>query len=157
MKKRRGLWKRILSLKKSKPDSFPQDPRFPHKQASGQKAETFTQEVLQKRGYKIIHKNLSDKQGEIDLIVQHKGYRGIIVVEIRSCAENSWMRLEDIFSEAKQEQVIRTSKRILTRHQLLQPLMNLRFDAVLVTFDRLGNPARFEHFPNAFEAKEEWF
>ena len=118
---------------------------------SGRAAQRYADRLLRRKGYKIVFRNLSDSNGELDLVARHAAFDGIIVIEVRSCSKNTPLRQEGVFPESKMQQVVQTARRILGKKRLAQ--QGLRFDALIVTLDsESGRPKGMQHYENAFTA-----
>ncbi|NUQ34287.1 MAG: YraN family protein [Planctomycetaceae bacterium] len=129
---------------------------------SGVAAQRFAERALKRQGYRTIARNLADGGGELDLVMRHKGFDGMVVIEVRSYSANTNLRQEEVLPPSKQEQVVSAARRLLPRlakksskdrHQ------GIRFDAVLVKLDATsGRPVSMEHFENAFTStRRDWF
>ncbi|MCC6574503.1 MAG: YraN family protein [Planctomycetes bacterium] len=129
--------------------------RKPHIKGSpqrmaGDKAELFALAQLQREGFSLIERNLSDSRGELDLVGRQNGFDGIVVVEVRSRSEGSPLDPRDTVRGAKKRQVINTARRLLKRRQLdREPV---RFDIVGVWVNAAGEPVKAERFADAFDA-----
>jgi|GEM_PF-6416642 len=137
---------------KDQPDS-PRDDRI----SRGASGERFAERELKRAGCKIIARDVKDKHGQLDLVVRPPE-GGVAVVEVRASKRADQGRDLDMLPHSKQQQVIRTARRLLVSRKLWQRGQNLRFDAVFVQLDERGKAISARHIPNAFQATQrDWF
>lgn len=102
---------------------------------------------LRRRGYRIVERNFSCREGEIDIIARKGGYVVFVEVKLRKNADFAAAR--EFVTRAKQQRIITTASVWLAQSGCeLQP----RFDVIEVYAPR-GAEGRTEinHLRNAFE------
>lgn len=111
----------------------------------GRQGEDAATHYLQRKGMKILARNLSTPVGEIDLVVRHK--RFLIFVEVKTRRGTAFGSPAEAVGPRKQRQIIRTAKWYLNDKgdQGLQP----RFDVIAIIAH--GDTLQIEHIPAAFE------
>jgi putative endonuclease len=123
------------------------------RQELGRRGENEAAQFLSGRGYVVIGRNYRSPHGEIDLIVQDRHNRRMIVfVEVRT---NSAPQFGDPLASVnarKQRQVAKTAQYYLVRHGLENH--EARFDVIGIRWE-LGQ-ARISHIQGAFELPRSW-
>jgi len=115
------------------------------KQETGKRGEQLACRALEKKGYRILHKNYRCRHGEIDLIARHGDY--IVFIEVRSKTGNAFGAPEESLTVAKKNRLTATALDYLTSHHGLPE--NWRIDFVAVEFDPAGGqPSRIEIMEN---------
>jgi putative endonuclease len=117
---------------------------------TGRAAEEHAVQFLRQRGYRILTRNYSCRQGEVDLIAMNADT--IAFVEVRSRTEPA--ALDPLFTvtRRKQQRVIRAAKHYASSHNLWGGHLALRFDVVAVRLLPDGSVSAIEHIENAFHA-----
>jgi putative endonuclease len=98
--------------------------------ASGAKAEALAARYLEKRGARILARNVRYKGGEIDLIAEHAGV--IIFVEVRLRQHANFGGAAGSITTTKQRRIILASRMWLISTGRAYANRNCRFDAVLL-------------------------
>ena len=125
---------------------------------SGRAAQDFAERELLRRGFRIVARNLRDKGGELDLVLRHPAFDGVIVLECRAYNPAGRMRREDVVGLNKQQQVVKTARRLLPRKGIANSRDGLRFDVAIVELDVEGRPSRLDLIENAFTTdRRDWF
>ena len=101
------------------------------KQLLGNQSEDLAARYLQKAGYKIITKNYSCRQGEIDLIAQEKDI--LVFVEVRSKRTQHYGLPIETIDKNKQMKIRKAAVNYL--HQQHKNDCYCRFDVVTVLWD----------------------
>jgi putative endonuclease len=111
----------------------------------GRQGEDAAAQYLQRKGMKILERNLRTPVGEIDLVVRDRNI--LAFVEVKTRRGTVFGSPGEAVGPRKQRQIIRTAKWYLndSPHVKLQP----RFDVVAITV--LGDDLQIEHIPAAFE------
>ena len=102
---------------------------------------------LEAKGYRILERNWSVREGEIDLIAS----RGddLIFVEVRSRRGRSMGAPEESITGRKAAHVRAAAAAYLQQHPESPP--NPRIDAVVIELDAKGRVLRVEQIENAIE------
>ena len=114
----------------------------------GQRSEKYAAKYVRKLGYKILAANLSDRLGELDLIVRDGNV--IVVIEVRSKSDPDPQVAANSVSHAKQKRITEATLRFLTRHKLLG--RTVRFDVLALGWPANAKEPAVLHIKNAFEA-----
>ena len=114
----------------------------------GQRSEKYAAKYVRKLGYKILAANLSDRLGELDLIVRDGDV--IAVIEVRSKSDPDPQVAANSVSHAKQKRITEATLRFLTRHKLLG--RTVRFDVLALGWPANAKEPAVLHIKNAFEA-----
>jgi putative endonuclease len=111
----------------------------------GRQGEDAAAQYLQRKGMKILERNLRTPVGEIDLIVRHG--KELVFAEVKTRRGSFFGSPAEAVGPRKQRQIIRTAKWYLNdnSHSKLQP----RFDVIAITVH--GDKFHIEHIPAAFE------
>jgi putative endonuclease len=107
--------------------------------------EKIASEYLKKRGYHIKEANYRCKEGEIDLIAQHKDY--LVFIEVRTKKSLAFGTPEESITAAKREKLRTLADQYLQTHDNLPQLW--RIDVVAVELNSKGKPSRIELIENA--------
>lgn len=110
----------------------------------GRQGEEAAARYLQRKGMKIIARNLRTPVGEIDLVVRDR--KILAFVEVKTRRGIAFGSPAEAVGPRKQRQIIRTAKWYLNDHphKTLQP----RFDVIAITV--YGDDFQIEHIPDAF-------
>ena len=111
----------------------------------GAVGEKLAKNFLKKKGYRIRQTNFLCREGEIDIVAEHKGY--LVFVEVRTKTGASFGSPEESVTFAKKEKLIATALSYLNSHQNLPD--NWRIDFVGVELDQKGKATRIELIENA--------
>jgi putative endonuclease len=111
----------------------------------GRQGESAAAQYLQRKGMKILERNLRTPVGEIDLIVRDRNI--LAFVEVKTRRGNAFGSPGEAVGPHKQRQIIRAAKWYLNDypHKTLQP----RFDVIAITVH--GEDLQIEHIPAAFD------
>jgi len=132
----------------------PDVPRAAHLE-TGRLAERAAERFLRKAGHRTLARNVTYRQGEVDLVTLERRTETLCFVEVRSRAVAPGraleIRPEETVTLAKRRRVIGAARQFLLDHGWTDRAV--RFDVVAVVFD--GNDRRqpdIRHFPAAFDA-----
>jgi len=117
--------------------------------ALGHKAEGEAARHFRSKGYRILERNFSCKQGEIDLIVFKDGV--VAFVEVRSRTEPAAPDPLYSVNRTKQRRIVRAGQVYVSRHALWREDVTLRFDVVAIRYDEEGKLTGVEHIEDAFQ------
>ena len=116
----------------------------------GSAAEGAAADFLLRRGFKLLARNWTCREGEIDLVM--KDGDTICFVEVRSRTKTGTGHPLATITGPKQRQVVRVAMRYLQTFGLEdQPV---RFDAVGIV--KKDGKIKIDHIPNAFQAPSEF-
>ncbi|GJL53427.1 MAG: UPF0102 protein [Nitrospirales bacterium] len=116
----------------------------------GQTAESLATHYLQKKGYRILHKNVRLPGGELDLIA--KDGSTLVFVEVKARGSDSHGGTLATITEAKKQRLIKLAARYLSRQRLVH--QECRFDVVLCR-QHADDSLEITHIEHAFEVPGE--
>lgn len=114
------------------------------KQEFGSLAEEVAAEYLTKNGYRILHRNVRFRQGEIDLVAK-EGER-IVIVEVKGGVSDPNFSPAMHFDARKQRKLLTLSKLYLSR---FYPRQNARIDLIVV--QRTGTQFQVDHLQDVIQ------
>ena len=114
----------------------------------GRAGEDVAWDHLRRAGYTLVARNLRNRFGEIDLIVERHG--ALVFVEVRGRSGTRFGTPLESVDPRKQRQLSRLAADYLARRRLED--RRARFDVIAVEWQD-GRP-RIEHLENAFEVIE---
>ena len=130
-------------------------PKRTPRQETGREGERAAARFLKKHGYRILARNVTYRQGEVDLVVQEKRSGAVCFVEVRSRATEAGqtpeISPEETVTPAKRRRIVSAAKKFLADRRAAEVLA--RFDVVAIRFtgdDRKHPDVR--HYPGAFDA-----
>lgn len=110
----------------------------------GIKGEKLTAKFLKKNKYKILLRNFTTNDGEIDIIARNNKY--IVFVEVKTRSESSMLSPRFAVDSKKKARIIKTANIFLKKYKTdLQP----RFDVSEVIINNDGK-MEVEYLENAF-------
>ena len=115
-------------------------------QAFGQLAENLAEHMLQKKGYRIVERNLRLAGGELDLIAEKQGT--LVFIEVKARRGNQFGGAPYAITTRKKQQIIKLALCYLSKHGLTNT--QCRFDAILVVGTHEHSP-QVTHIEQAFE------
>ncbi len=121
------------------------DPR----RATGARGEEAVASWYEARGYEVLARNWSCREGELDLVVRDVDGT-VVFVEVKTRAyDDQGVSPEDQVNNIKQHQITKAAKYYLSRYGTVPP--PARFDVVAVVWPENADPL-IRHTPSAFEA-----
>ena len=114
----------------------------------GNRSERAAARYLRRLGCRILTRNYSCPQGELDLVVEDAGC--VVFVEVRSTERVDASRPAASVNFAKQRRLTDLALHYLKKHKLLDAAA--RFDVLAISWPPQQKEPRIEHFRNAFEA-----
>ena len=126
---------------------MPRDRSGPRRRRFGDFGERVAASHLEAKGYAILERNWSTREGEIDLIAS----RGpnLIFVEVRSKRGGAYGTPEESITGRKAAHVRAAALTYIQEHPEAPP--NYRIDAVVIELDAKGRVLRVEQIENAIE------
>jgi putative endonuclease len=126
-------------------------PSGPRRRRFGDFGERVAASHLESKGYKILERNWSVKEGEIDLIVSRD--TDLVFVEVRSRQGRNMGTPEESISGRKAAHVRAAAAMYIQQHPDAPP--NPRIDVVVMELDAKGRVMRVEQIENAIEDEED--
>jgi len=125
--------------------------RFGGRGGPGRRGERAAASHLKRQGYRVIAKNVSNRQGEVDILAEAPDGRTIVIVEVKASAqtEAGSPRPEVHVNRAKQRQLTALATQLARRHRFTD--RPIRFDVMGVDLCD-GKPPVVRHHEGAFEA-----
>ena len=114
------------------------------KQAFGKKGEEIAVEYLENNSYKIIEKNFSCRQGEIDIIAYDLIANELVFVEVKSRNNFSYGSPSDSVNFNKQKHIIKVAEFYVFKNNICD--VAIRFDVVEI----FGEQFEIIHIKQAF-------
>jgi len=111
----------------------------------GAAGEKIARDYLKKKGYRILKQNYRCREGEIDIVAEHK--KEIVFVEVRTKTGNSFGLPAESVGRSKQGKLIAASFHYLNAHTVEQKPWRIDFVGIEMGPD--GRANRIEHLENA--------
>ncbi len=111
----------------------------------GDNAEAYVSGLYRKKGYKIIARNYKTRFGELDVVAQKAD--DVVIIEVKSRAENSLIPIWEAIPQSKQNKVRISATAFLKEMGLLEK--NIRFDAAFI-IHKEGKTLSCDIIENAF-------
>jgi putative endonuclease len=118
---------------------------------TGQVAEQLVSARLADAGWRILERNARTRYGELDIVALDG--RALVFVEVKAGREGAAFGPERpvlAVDTRKQRRVRRLAAAWMAARRDLPPYTEIRFDAIGVTFDRIGRVVDIEHISGAF-------
>ncbi len=116
-----------------------------YRRNTGILGEKLAQELLKKRGYRIVETNYRCQRGEIDIIARHQDF--LVFIEVRSKKSLEFGTPEESITSAKKRRIKAAAFHYLRTHEKLPP--QWRIDVVAMELDYKGGLRRSEIIENA--------
>ncbi|MFZ5467262.1 MAG: YraN family protein [Pseudomonadota bacterium] len=117
------------------------------RRAAGEAGEQLALEHLERRGLRLLARNVHARGGEIDLVMLDGAT--LVFVEVRSRSARGLVGALESVTAAKQRRVLTAARAYLGRHPQ-HASRPCRFDVIGISRD--GGRTTLEWAPNAFEA-----
>jgi putative endonuclease len=114
--------------------------------AFGQSAEDMAEQMLRKKGYRILERNFRVAGGELDLIADDQGI--LVFIEVKARRGQHFGGAPYAITTRKKQQIIKLASCYLSQRDLIN--QNCRFDAILVVGTN-EHPPQVTHIEQAFE------
>jgi putative endonuclease len=114
------------------------------KKILGREGEDRAAQFLKKQGYKILERNYSTPQGEIDLIALHRGE--VVFVEVKTRTNDAYGAPELAVNPRKQQRMVKAALGYIKYKKLHQ--VPCRFDVVAIS---AATEQSIDLIKNAFE------
>lgn len=117
------------------------------KKQLGNRGEIEAARFLQQLGYKILHRQLRSRFGELDLVAVDKDT--IVFVEVKTRSSTDVGHPTEAITPAKQAKMTRSALAFLKRNRWLN--QRARFDVIAIIWPGGDQAPQIQHFLNAFE------
>lgn len=104
------------------------------KQQTGRKGEQLAAEAYQARGYAVLQRNFTTRQGEIDLILEKDGV--LVFCEVKTRKQGALVGPAEAVDQRKRSRMTLAAQRWLQQQCLSEPLMRFDVAEVVVAADR---------------------
>jgi|WetSurMetagenome_2_1015567.scaffolds.fasta_scaffold25240_4 putative endonuclease len=127
------------------------------RQKAGDAGERAAERFLRKAGFRIVARNVTYPEGEVDLVTVEKSTGTLCFVEVRSRKifdgdRGPKITPEESVTPAKRRKVIRAARQFALERKAAD--MVLRFDVVTVRFAADDHaPPDIRHYPGAFDGR----
>ncbi len=121
------------------------------RQRLGKQAESLVAARLRAAGWQLIERNARTRYGELDLVALDG--RTLVFVEVKAGRQGSVFGPERpvlSVTRDKQRRIRRLATAWMGEHRDLPRYVEIRFDAVGVSFGRAGRVVDYEHLEGAF-------
>lgn len=118
----------------------------------GRRSERAAAKFIRKLGYRILAANVSDQQGELDLLALDG--ETLVVVEVRSTSSDHPDALNETAKSVnyrKQKKITEATARFLSSRGLLGKIA-VRYDVLVLAWPERAREPTFRHIPHAFES-----
>jgi putative endonuclease len=118
----------------------------------GKRGERAAAKFLRKLGYRLLAANVSDQQGELDLLALDG--ETLVIVEVRSTSSDRPDALEQTAASVnfrKQKKITEATARFLSHRRLLGRIA-VRYDVLVLAWPEHAREPTFRHIPHAFES-----
>lgn len=118
----------------------------------GRRSERAAAKFIRGLGYRLLAANVSDSQGELDLLALDG--ETLVVVEVRSTSSNRTDAIEETAASVnlrKQRQITEATSRFLARRRLLGRIA-VRYDVLALAWPEGDPEPTFKHIRHAFES-----
>jgi len=117
------------------------------KKLFGNRGERLAARYLRRQGFEILHRQYSNRMGEIDLVARDGST--IVFVEVKTRKSDTAGRPEEAVTFSKQKKLTQLALAFLKRYNLLEH--SARFDVVSIVWPDDGGKPQLTHYRNAFE------
>lgn len=116
-----------------------------YRRNTGILGEKLAQDLLKKRGYRIVETNYRCRRGEIDIVAKHRDF--LVFIEVRSKKSLEFGTPEESITPAKKRRLKAATLHYLQTHEKLPP--QWRIDVVVMELDSEGKLIRAEIIEDA--------
>jgi putative endonuclease len=116
----------------------------------GRLAEKRAEKFLRGRGYKILHRNMRLRHGEIDIVADHKGT--LVFVEVKARSSDEFGTPAEGINEHKRKRLTNLALEYIARYE--DGWRDCRFDVVEVYMSRNGKVKQINLIQDAFDAQD---
>jgi putative endonuclease len=117
------------------------------RQQFGNQGENEAARFLEQLGYRILHRQLRSRYGELDLVALDG--QTIVFVEVKTRGSTSAGHPTEAITLAKQKKITQSALYFLKRKRWLH--QKARFDVISIIWPQGTLPPQIQHYINAFE------
>jgi putative endonuclease len=118
----------------------------------GRRSERAAAKFLRRLGYRLLASNVSDRDGELDILALDG--ETLVIVEVRSTSSERLEAVEETAATVdrrKQKKITDATARFLARRRLLGKVA-VRYDVLVIAWPESAREPAFRHIPHAFES-----
>jgi len=112
----------------------------------GRWGERYSEKFLKRRGLKLLARNFSSRDGEIDLVMVDRD-SSVVFIEVKTRANEQFDSAESAVNYSKKNKLVRTAKLFCGKYGIENRA--LRFDAVIVVLGESAKP-QVRHYQNIY-------
>jgi len=126
------------------------------RQRTGRRGERAAERFLRRHGYRVLARNVTYRQGEVDLVARERASGTVCFVEVRSrrlaAGQDARVEPEATVTLRKRRRVASAARKFLADRRATDEAV--RFDVIAVRFDADGRGRPdVRHYPGAFDAR----
>ena len=118
----------------------------------GRRSERAAAKYLRGLGYRLLAANVSDRDGELDLLALDG--ETLVIVEVRSTSSERPDAMNETAASVdlrKQRKITEATSRFLARRRLLGKIA-VRYDVLVIAWPEAAREPTVRHIPHAFES-----
>ncbi|VTR93703.1 endonuclease : UPF0102 protein PM8797T_28449 OS=Planctomyces maris DSM 8797 GN=PM8797T_28449 PE=3 SV=1: UPF0102 [Gemmata massiliana] len=118
----------------------------------GRRSERAAAKYIRKLGYRLLAANVSDREGELDLLALDG--QTLVIVEVRSTSSDRDDAINQTAASVdlrKQRKITEATSRFLARRRLLGKIA-VRYDVLVIAWPEHAREPTVRHIPHAFES-----
>jgi putative endonuclease len=112
----------------------------------GRWGERYSEKFLKRKGLKLLARNFSSRDGEIDLVMVDRD-SSVVFIEVKTRADEQFDSAESAINYSKKNKLVRTAKLFCRKYGIENRA--LRFDAVIVVVGESAKP-QVRHYQNIY-------
>lgn len=112
---------------------------------TGIKGEQIAENFLQKKSYKILHRNWSSGKMEVDIVAEKNGM--LVIVEVKTRNRTDFGYPEEAVGIKKQGFLKRAAEAYMDEFEMFK---KVQFDVISIIIDNAGNIKEIHHIEDAF-------
>ena len=112
---------------------------------TGNLGETIATEYLKNNKYKIIERNFSSKEGEIDIIAKEN--KELVFIEVKTRKNIKYGKPIDAVNYIKQKHILKVAEYYIYKNKIKN--IQIRFDVIEIYI--IGNKIKINHVKQAIE------
>lgn len=118
------------------------------KREIGELGEKLAAKYLMQNNYKIIEKNFTCRQGEIDIIAKDNSKQELVFIEVKTRTNFKYGLPSESVTENKQKHIYRTAEYYVYKNKIKN--VAIRFDIIEIKIDIKNKIYSINHIRNAF-------
>ncbi|MBP3955813.1 YraN family protein [Gemmata sp. G18] len=118
----------------------------------GRRSERAAARYIRGLGYRLLAANVSDRDGELDLLAIDG--ETLVIVEVRSTSSDRPHAINETAASVdlrKQRKITEATSRFLARRRLLGKIA-VRYDVLVIAWPEHAREPTIQHIPHAFES-----